>query len=102
MGVRRDSRFMRSVRNLALMKAFAAELKARRSALAMSQEELAHRCTVNRTYVAKLELAQNQPSLSVLLKISTGLEVELPELIRLTLLRYGKEIHAAKRIGAQP
>lgn len=102
MGGCRDSLPMRSSQNLALMKAFAAELKARRSALAISQEELAHRCSVNRTFVAKLELAQNQPSLSVLLKISVGLEIELPELIRVTLLRYGKELRATKRVGVQP
>lgn len=88
---------MRSSQNPALMKAFAAELKARRSDLAISQEELAFRCQVNRTFVAKLELAQNQPSLSVLLKIAGGLEVELPDLLRDTLARYAKEARAAKK-----
>jgi predicted transcriptional regulator len=48
------------------MEAFAAELKARRSGLKLSQEELAHRAEVNRTYIAKLELARNQPTLCVL------------------------------------
>lgn len=64
------------------------EVKARRGELGISQEELAHRADVNRTFVAKVELAQNQPSLTVLYKLSTGLEVELPELLRLALLRY--------------
>ena len=70
------------------MQAFAMEVKARRGELGISQEELAHRADVNRTFVAKVELAQNQPSLTVLYKLSTGLEVELPELLRLALLRY--------------
>jgi transcriptional regulator with XRE-family HTH domain len=70
------------------MQAFAAEVKARRGELGISQEELAHRATVNRTFVAKVELAQNQPSLTVLHKLSLGLEMDLPELLRLTLLRY--------------
>jgi len=35
-----------------------------------------------------VELAQNQPSLTVLLKLSIGLDMELPELLHLTLLRY--------------
>lgn len=91
MGVRRDSLRMRSGQNLALMKAFAAELKARRGALGISQEELAHRCSVNRTYVAKLELAQNQPTLSVMLKIAIGLELDLTELTGEMLKRYKKE-----------
>ena len=79
---------MRTTQNLDLMKAFAAEVKARRGELGFSQEELAHRAEVNRTFVAKVELAQNQPSLTVLHKLSVGLDVELPELLRLTLLRY--------------
>lgn len=79
---------MRTTQNLDLMQAFAMEVKARRGELGISQEELAHRADVNRTFVAKVELAQNQPSLTVLYKLSTGLEVELPELLRLALLRY--------------
>ena len=79
---------MRSTQNPDLMQAFAAEVKARRGELGISQEELAHRAAVNRTFVAKVELAQNQPSLTVLHKLSLGLEMELPELLRLTLLRY--------------
>ena len=79
---------MRATQNLDLMKAFAAEVKARRGVLGVSQEELAHRSDVNRTFVAKVELAQNQPSLTVLHKLSMGLEMELPELLRLTLQRY--------------
>ena len=39
----------------------------RRLELGVSQEELGHLCDVNRTFVAKIELAQNQPTLTVLL-----------------------------------
>ena len=77
-----------STQNLSLMRAFAAELRARRHLVGVSQEELAHLAGVNRTFVAKLELAQNQPSLTVLLKIAEGLRVHLPELIESTLSRY--------------
>ncbi len=79
---------MRTTQNLDLMTAFAAEIKARRGELGFSQEELAFRSEVNRTFVAKLELAQNQPSLTVLHRLSGGLEMDLTELMRLTLLRY--------------
>jgi transcriptional regulator with XRE-family HTH domain len=79
---------VRTTQNLDLMQAFAMEVKARRGELGISQEELAHRADVNRTFVAKVELAQNQPSLTVLYKLSTGLELELPDLLRLALLRY--------------
>lgn len=83
---------MPSSQNPVLMRAFAAELKSRRAAVGISQEALALECGVNRTFVAKLELAQNQPSLSILLRLSEGLGVELPELIRTTVLRYRKEL----------
>ena len=85
---------MRTTQNIELMKAFAAEMKARRGVLGVSQEELAHRCEVNRTFVAKIELAQNQPSLTVLHRLAKGLEVELPELMRLTLQRYKSEVRS--------
>lgn len=88
---------MRTAQNLELMRAFAAELKARRSELGISQEDLAHRSDVNRTFVAKLELAQNQPTLTVLHKLAGGLEVELPELLQVTLKRYKTEIRLSKK-----
>ena len=91
---------MRASQNLPLVKAFAGELKARRLVLGQSQESLALECGVNRTFVAKLELAQNQPSLSVLLRLSDGLGVGLPELMGSTLIRYKSELRAAKRLKA--
>jgi len=75
-------------RDQALLEAFAAELKARRSKLKLSQEELAHLAAINRTYIAKLELAQNQPTLTVLYRLASALNKDLPELLRATLLRY--------------
>ena len=54
------------IRDKALITAFADELRSRRVGLGVSQEELAHRAGLNRTYVAKLELATNQPTLTAL------------------------------------
>jgi transcriptional regulator with XRE-family HTH domain len=75
-------------RDHALLQAFASELKAQRSALKLSQEEFAHRADVNRTYVAKLELAQNQPTLCVLHRLAVALNNELPDLVQAVMLRY--------------
>lgn len=91
---------MRASQNPALVKAFAAELKARRHDTGLSQESLALHCEVNRTFIAKLELAQNQPSLSVLLRLSEGLGIALPELLGSTLVRYRSELRAAKKAMA--
>lgn len=83
-------------RNDALLDAFATELRSLRSKAGLSQEELALRAEVNRTYVAKLELARNQPTLSVLLSLAEALGVELPDLIRGALARYRGPRRAAK------
>jgi transcriptional regulator with XRE-family HTH domain len=82
---------MRTAQDQALMKALAAEIKARRAALQISQEELAARAEVNRTYVGKIELAMNQPTLVVLLRIAQGLQVDLSEMITAVLRRFAKE-----------
>jgi len=74
-------------RDESLIVAFADELRARRSALELSQEELAHMVGVNRTYMAKLELAQNQPTLTVLQAIANALAVPLSELLGAVAVR---------------
>jgi transcriptional regulator with XRE-family HTH domain len=78
-------------RDDALLKAFADELRAQRKLREISQEELAHRASVNRTYVAKLELAQNQPTLTVLNRLASALELDLTDLVAATLQRYRLE-----------
>lgn len=88
---------MRASDNPPLIRAFAAELKNRRSALGVSQETLALSCGVNRTFIAKLELATSQPTLSVLARLSEGLGVPLPELLQGVLARYRKELKVANK-----
>lgn len=83
-------------RDEALLEAFAAELKARRSDLELSQEELAHRAEVNRTYIAKLELARNQPTLCVLHQVATALGTDMPTFLQSVLLRYKRRRPASK------
>lgn len=78
-------------RDEALIQAFAAELRSRRSVMKLSQEELAFRSSVNRTYIAKLELAQNQPTLSVMHRLALALNHDLPEIIQATLHRYKRK-----------
>ena len=75
-------------RDHALLQAFASELKARRSALKLSQEEFAYRADVNRTYIAKLELAQNQPTLCVMHRLASAIGIEVPELLQSVMIRY--------------
>ena len=67
-------------------------------ALGISQEQLALRAEVNRTFVGKMETAKNQPTLAVMYRLSEGLECEMPALLDSVLKRYRKEVrHLAKR-----
>ena len=82
---------MRSNQDPALLRAFAAEVKARRAVLKINQEELAHASPVNRSFVAKLEVAVTSPSLTTLFRLANGLEVEPWELVLSVQERYEKE-----------
>jgi transcriptional regulator with XRE-family HTH domain len=85
---------MRSTQDPALLRAFAAELKARRAQLGFNQEELAFAAGLNRTFIAKLETATTSPSLTSLVSLCEGLTVEPAELMRSLMKRYKKELRA--------
>jgi predicted transcriptional regulator len=78
-------------RDEALISAFADELRSRRNELGFSQEELAYRAGVNRTYIAKLELSQNQPTLTAMQCVAQALEVRLDELTAAVLKRCSRK-----------
>lgn len=85
---------MRSTQDPALLRAFAAELKARRAELGFNQEELAFAAGLNRTFVAKLETATTSPSLTSLVSLCAGLTVEPSELMQSLMKRYKKELRS--------
>jgi transcriptional regulator with XRE-family HTH domain len=88
---------MPGVRNPALLKSLAAELKARRAELEISQEELAHRAGFGPLFIARLETARNQPSLSAFVQLAEGLDVKPSELIAAIMVRYRKERRASNQ-----
>ena len=65
-----------------LRQAFATNLRRLRHAKGISQEDLAHRAGVNRTYMSKLEKGASYPGLEIIAKLATVLEVEPAELLR--------------------
>lgn len=73
------------------MRALAVEIKSRRLALEMSQEDLAGKCDLDRPYISLIEVARKQPTISVLLRISEGLGYELPEMMERVMSRYQVE-----------
>lgn len=82
---------MPGVRDPALLKSLAAELKARRIKLNISQEELAHRSGLGPIFIARLETGINQPSLTALVMLAKGLKIRPGELVDAVMTRYRKE-----------
>jgi|EndMetStandDraft_4_1072995.scaffolds.fasta_scaffold1144887_1 transcriptional regulator with XRE-family HTH domain len=59
----------------------AANVRAKRKELAMSQEELAFEAEIDRTYVSQIERATINPSLLVLCKLAEALRSDLITLV---------------------
>jgi transcriptional regulator with XRE-family HTH domain len=57
-------------------------IKAIRLEKKLSQEELAHRCDFDRTYISLLERAKRNPSYFNLLRLCVGLEISVSELLK--------------------
>jgi transcriptional regulator with XRE-family HTH domain len=62
--------------------ALAVVLKRKRHLSGFSQEELAFRCDVDRTYISLLERKKRKPTLSVLYKICDTLDIKLSDFVR--------------------
>jgi transcriptional regulator with XRE-family HTH domain len=71
---------MRPSRNLPLIHAFSAVLKARRLQLGLTQEDLAGIVDLDRPYITMLEAGRKQPTLSVLWRIAAGLQLSAGDL----------------------
>ena len=56
-------------------------LKAFRKERGLSQEELAHRCGLHRTYISGVERGIRNPTVVVLEKIAKGLEIATSRLL---------------------
>lgn len=57
-------------------------IRALREERHLSQEELAYRARLHRTYVGQLELGLRNPSYLVLLRLAEALQVSIEELIK--------------------
>jgi transcriptional regulator with XRE-family HTH domain len=69
-------------KSLSLEKSFGLRLKAKRAVLGVSQEELADRCGLHRTYVSQLERGLKSPSLNTLYALASALKVDVTDLVR--------------------
>lgn len=65
-----------------LAKKFGEVLREQRLAIDLSQEELAHRCDLDRTYISLLERGRRQPSLTTLFEISEQLGMSPSKMVK--------------------
>jgi len=61
---------------------FARNLRRARQAQGLSQEDLAHKAEIDRTYVSSLERAIYSPTIEVVERLAIALGVETADLIR--------------------
>ncbi len=66
--------------NTKILENFGKQVKKLRLEKDLSQEELAEKLNVHRTYMSFIERGQRSPSLLTIFKISRALGIKLPEL----------------------
>jgi transcriptional regulator with XRE-family HTH domain len=83
--------WMRPSRNQKLIEALALEIKARRQELALTQEDLAGRCDLDRPFISLIEVGKKQPTISVLYRLASALELSFAEFARRVESRYSQQ-----------
>jgi transcriptional regulator with XRE-family HTH domain len=60
---------------------FGESLRALRKARGFSQEDFAHICSIDRTYISSLECGKRNPTLKVLATLADSLDISVSELL---------------------
>ena len=68
-------------KELQLLKQLAEKIKSKRLELNLSQESLADKCGLDRTYISLIEPSKRNPSYLSLIKLCDGLEIDIKELL---------------------
>lgn len=88
---------MRPSRNQPLIEALGEEVRRRRRELELTQEDLAGRCEIDRPFISLIEVGKKQPTISVLYRVSSALELEFAEFCLRIDRRYRASIRKARR-----
>ncbi|KZL48077.1 helix-turn-helix domain-containing protein [Nodularia spumigena] len=79
---------MKQKSNLDINQRFGKAIRRRRRELDLSQEELAERAEIHRTYISSIERGQRNPSLENIEKLTKALDISISELFA----NYGIEV----------
>ena len=66
---------------MTLENALAITLKNRRIKCGLSQEDLAHKCNIDRTYISMIECQKRNPTLNIIFKICKSLDIKASDFI---------------------
>jgi transcriptional regulator with XRE-family HTH domain len=64
-----------------LLQDIGGKVKSNREIIGMSQEELAHRSNIHRTYLSNIECGKRNFSITVLFQIAAALGIEIKDLL---------------------
>ena len=76
---------------------FGEVLRRHRTACGVTQEELAFRAGVDRTFIYRLERGVRQPSITTLIGVALALDIPASQLVAETEARYRKASSTARR-----
>ncbi len=65
-------------------------LKAIRLKQGLSQEDLAHECDVDRSYISMIEVGRNEPSVTKIFELCKGLKIKPSDFFKLVEGEYEK------------
>jgi transcriptional regulator with XRE-family HTH domain len=65
-------------------------VKAIRIKQGLSQEDLAHECNVDRSYISMIEVGRNEPSVTKIFDLCQGLKIKPSDFFKLIEIEYDK------------
>ncbi|OKP89217.1 hypothetical protein A3842_02035 [Paenibacillus sp. P3E] len=65
-------------------------VKAIRIKQGLSQEDLAHECNVDRSYISMIEVGRNEPSVTKIFDLCNGLKIKPADFFKLIEVEYEK------------
>ncbi|MGN7764173.1 helix-turn-helix domain-containing protein [Paenibacillus sp. 22594] len=65
-------------------------VKAIRITRGLSQEDLAHECNVDRSYISMIEVGRNEPSVTKIFDLCKGLKIKPSDFFKLVEVEYEK------------
>lgn len=80
-------------------KSLGLRIKQLRAEQEITQEELADRCDLFRTYMSRIESGQANPTLTALHALARGLDVSLPDLLMVPTLTRAPRVRSARPLS---